>query len=306
MLHYSAFCLLNLTEMTDFSASATGSRWNGLTGNQTISSIVSPAKRSCVVGLKPPRGLVYSEGIIPVSPTQDTVGSLAETVKDAAHILSIIAEPAFDYVKDLSYTLTLELRIGNLRNPKDTFDKPKPEAFDDALARLRTTGATIIDPVGIPGLEKYEKLSNAEKSVVLDTEFKIGMEEFLSKLAVNPRNIRTLGQLIEAIKHEPSERFPEWNVEIMERADRTSVHSSTYIKMRERQEYFASEGGIEGALDRSGCHVLLAPAGSLTVQGFAAMADSPAISVPIGFYPSGTEVVTDERTGQVVTGPNVP
>lgn len=39
----------------------------------------------------------------------------------------------------------------------------------------------------------------------------------------------------------------------MERADRTSINSPTYIKMRERQEYFASEGGIETALDRSGC-----------------------------------------------------
>lgn len=165
---------------------------------------------------------------------------------------------------------------------------------------------TIIDPVAIPGLEEYDNLPNAEKSVVLDTEFNIAMEEFLSKLAVNPRNIRTLGQLSETINHEPSERFPEWKVEIMERADRISVHSPTYIKMRQRLEYFASEGGVEGALDRSGRHVLLAPAGSLTVQGFAAMAGSPAMSVPMGFYLPETEVLTDERSGQVVTGPNIP
>lgn len=247
-----------------------------------------------------------SEGIIPVSPKHDTVGPLAKTVKDIAHVLSIIAEPTLDYVEDLGCPLTMDLRIGVLRKPDETFDEYKLEAFEDALARLRTTGATIIDPVAIPGLEEYGNLSDAEKSVVLDTEFKIGMEDFLSKLAVNPRNIRTLGQLTEAIKQEPSERFPEWNVEIMERADRTSVHSPTYIKMRERQGYFASEGGIEGALDRSGCHVLLAPAGSLTVQGFAAMAGSPAMSVPMGFYPRETEVVTDERTGQVVIGPNIP
>lgn len=278
----------------------------GLTGKQTISSIVSPAERSCVVGFKPTRGLVNSEGIIPVSPTQDTVGPLAKTVKDVAHILSIIAEPTFDYVKNLACPLTIGLRIGVLRKLDDMFDEYKTKAFKDALARLRTTGTTIIDPVAILGLEEYDNLSNAEKSVVLDTEFKIGMEEFLSKLAVTPKNIRALGQLIEAIKHEPSERFPEWNAEIMERADRTSVHSPTYIKMRERQAYFASEGGIEGALDSSDCHILLVPAGSLTVQGFAAMAGSPAVSVPMGFYPPGIEVLTDERTGQVVIGPNVP
>ncbi|KAK2606838.1 hypothetical protein N8I77_005563 [Diaporthe amygdali] len=250
--------------------------------------------------------MVNSDGIIPVSPAQDTVGPIAKTVKDVAHILSIMAEPAFDYSEYLGRPLIEELRIGVLRKPDDTVDKHKLKAFNYGLARLRSAGAIIIDPVVIPGLEEYENLSEAEKLVVLDTEFKVGLEEFLSNLAVNPRNIQSLGQLIEAIKHDPSKRFPEWNVEIMERADRTSGHSPTYAKMRERQQYFASDGGIQGALKNSGCHVLLAAEGSLTVQGFAAMAGSPATSVPVGFYPPGTEVVTDERNGQVITGPSVP
>lgn len=231
---------------------------------------------------------------------------MAKTVKDVAHILSIIAEPAFDYSRDLDHLHVEELRIWILRKPDDTVDEHKLAAFDDALAQLRSTGAVIIDPVAIPGLEEYESLSDAGKSIVLDTECKVGMKDFLSKFAVNPRSIKTLGPLTEAIKHDPSERFPEWNVESMERPDSTSVDSATYTNMRERQEYFASESGIEGALEMSGCHVLLAPAGSLAVHGFAAMAGSPAMSVPMGFYPADTQVVTDERSGQVIFGPNVP
>lgn len=258
------------------------------------------------MGLKPTRDIVNSEEIIPVSAEQDTVGPMAKTAKDVAHILSVIAEPALDYAKDLDRPHLGDLRIGVLRKPDDTADKHKLEAFNDGLARLRSIGAIVIDPVAIPGLEEYENLSKSEQVVVLDTEFKVSLEEFLSNLAANPRNIKTLGQLIEAIKQDPAERFPEWNVGIMERADRASVHSPMYTKMRERQEYFASEGGIHGALETSGCDVLLAPAGSLTIQDFAAMAGSPAMSVPMGFYPPETEIVTDERTGQVVIGPNVP
>lgn len=258
------------------------------------------------MGLKPTRDIVSSEGIIPVSAAQDTVGPLAKTVKDVAHFLSVIAEPAFDYTRDLGRSHAGELRVGVLRKPDDTVDKHKLEAFNDALARIRSTGVVIVDPVVIPGLEEYENPSQAERSVVVDTEFKIDLEKFLSSLAVNPRNIRTLGQLIEAIKQDPRERFPEWNTEVMERADRTSTHSAIYTRMRERQKYFASEGGIQGALDTSGCHVLLAPAGSLTIQDFAGMAGSPAMSVPMGFYPPETEVITDERTGQIMTGPNIP
>lgn len=269
---------------------------------------MGPAERSCVVGLKPTKQIVSSEGIIPASAALDTVGPIAKTVKDVAHILSIIAEPAssFDYAKDLGRPLPGELRIGVLRKPDDTVNKYKLKAFENALARLRNTGAVIIDPVAIPGLEAYESLSRAEKSVVWDTEFKVDLEAFLCGLAVNPRNIKTLGQLVDAIKSDPSECFPERGIEIMERADRTSVHSPAYIEMRERQEYFASGGGIQGALEASGCHVLLAPAGSLTVQCFAAMAGSPAMSVPMGFYPPETEVVTDGSTGQIFIGPNVP
>lgn len=193
---------------------------------QTVSSIVGPAERSCIVGLKPTKDIVNSEGIIPVSRMQDTVGPLAKTVKDVAHILSIIAEPAFDYCQDLVRPHTGVLRIGVLRKPDDTVDKHRLEAFNDGLARLRSTDAIIIDPVAIPGLEEYESLSDAEKSVVLDTEFKIDLERFLSNLAANPRNIKSLGQLIEGIKHDPSERFPEWNLGMFRSWSGRTVHQS--------------------------------------------------------------------------------
>lgn len=183
------------------------------------------------MGLKPTRDIVSPEGIIPVLAAQDTVGPLAKTVKDVAHSLSVIAEPAFDYTRDLGRSHAGELRIGVLRKPDDMVDKHKLEAFNDALARLRSTGVIIVDPVAIPGLEEYEDLSQAERSVVVDTEFKVDLEKFLSSLAVNPRNIRTLGQLIEAIKQDPRERFPEWNAEVMERADRTSIHSAIYSRI---------------------------------------------------------------------------
>lgn len=77
---------------------------------------------------------------------------MAQTVKDVAHILSIIAEPTFDYAKDLGRALPRDLRIGVVRKPNCTVEKYKLEAFENCLTRLRSTGATIIDPVAIPGL----------------------------------------------------------------------------------------------------------------------------------------------------------
>ncbi len=60
-------------------------------GSETDGSIISPSARCGVVGIKPSVGLVSRSGVIPISPSQDTVGTHANTVADAASILSVIA-----------------------------------------------------------------------------------------------------------------------------------------------------------------------------------------------------------------------
>jgi len=57
---------------------------------ETGVSIRSPATNSSIVGIAPSRGLVSRAGVIPVSFTQDRVGSHAKTVIDAALLLEAI------------------------------------------------------------------------------------------------------------------------------------------------------------------------------------------------------------------------
>ncbi|KAI9333761.1 amidase [Zopfochytrium polystomum] len=59
-------------------------------GTETDGSIVSPAEREGLVGLKTTLGLTSRAGVIPESSNQDTVGILARTVADAAAVLSVI------------------------------------------------------------------------------------------------------------------------------------------------------------------------------------------------------------------------
>ncbi len=63
----------------------------------------------------------------------------------------------------------------------------------------------------------------------------------------------------------------------MEREAQSSIHSSRYQVMMEKQPFFGSEGGLEGDLKRSGCSVIVSAAGSITFQTFASMAGSPVI-----------------------------
>ena len=61
-------------------------------GTETDGSIVSPASINGLVGLKPTVGLVSRAGIIPISASQDTAGPMARTVRDAAQLLTVLAD----------------------------------------------------------------------------------------------------------------------------------------------------------------------------------------------------------------------
>lgn len=60
-------------------------------GTETDGSIVQPASRAALYGLKPTFGSTSSRGIMPVAPSFDTVGGMAKTVKDLADITGMLS-----------------------------------------------------------------------------------------------------------------------------------------------------------------------------------------------------------------------
>lgn len=60
-------------------------------GTDTAGSIRIPSAACGTVGLKPTRGLVSAYGVYPLSWTQDHVGPMTKTVRDAAGLLEILA-----------------------------------------------------------------------------------------------------------------------------------------------------------------------------------------------------------------------
>jgi len=60
------------------------------TGSDTGGSIRSPASADNLVGLRPTRGLISRDGIVPVSFTQDTIGPITRNVADTAKILDVM------------------------------------------------------------------------------------------------------------------------------------------------------------------------------------------------------------------------
>lgn len=83
-------------------------------GTETDGSVINPAERNAVVGIKPTVGLTSRAGVVPESIHQDTVGTFARTVRDAVYALDAI------YGVDTLDNYTSAQRG---KTPKDCYEK---------------------------------------------------------------------------------------------------------------------------------------------------------------------------------------
>ncbi len=146
-------------------------------GEDTGGSIRGPAAVHSLVGLRPTVPLVSRHGMMPANPSSDTLGPMTRTVRDAAILLDAIAgydpnDPVTAYAAGRtpeSYVDGLDpdglrgARIGVVREPMDAETDPESDDYrqvrrlvDQAVADLRRLGATVLDPVEVPGLDEAQ------------------------------------------------------------------------------------------------------------------------------------------------------
>jgi aspartyl-tRNA(Asn)/glutamyl-tRNA(Gln) amidotransferase subunit A len=114
----------------------------GGVGTDTSGSIRIPAALCGVVGIRPTRGLVPAEGIVPLAWTLDSVGPLARDVAGAALLLDVLAghPPAPAPHPDVA-----GLRLGLATSLLELAEEPVADAIEAAAAALREAGAEIVD-----------------------------------------------------------------------------------------------------------------------------------------------------------------
>jgi amidase len=177
-------------------------------GTETDGSIVSPSSACGVVGIKPTLGLVSRTGIVPLSLAQDTAGPMATSVADAAALLSVLAaadpeDLVMDHPGLINYQEFLDrsaiegARIGIWRTASASADATTEALLDQAVDTLRALGATVIDPVELPDIEKVTE----PEFDALEYEFKHGINAYLKYLAayVGDSDLELPGTLAELI-----------------------------------------------------------------------------------------------------------
>ncbi|MFZ5693773.1 MAG: amidase [Pseudomonadota bacterium] len=111
-------------------------------GTQTNGSVIRPAAFCGVYALKPSKGLISRYGVLPLSPTFDTVGPFARSIEDIALITSVIAgyDPGDPDTRPFAVAnfravaaekFPIEPRIAFVRTPVwDKADAQTREAFE--------------------------------------------------------------------------------------------------------------------------------------------------------------------------------
>lgn len=112
-------------------------------GTDTGGSLRHPGAMCGLIGLKPTWGLVPTDGVMPLSASLDCTGPLTRTARDAARLLSVIADRDYEATLDTGVAaMTIAVPGGyycELLHPDVA------AALDEAVRTFRALGVTIIE-----------------------------------------------------------------------------------------------------------------------------------------------------------------
>jgi aspartyl-tRNA(Asn)/glutamyl-tRNA(Gln) amidotransferase subunit A len=115
-------------------------------GTDTLGSVRIPASVTGTVGFKPGVGRWQTDGVVPLSPTLDTIGYLANDVADAAYAFAAV-DPLWqdrdDFVERFGAPRLREVRIGIPESVWTGCEDAIVSACQGALDELAADGATL-------------------------------------------------------------------------------------------------------------------------------------------------------------------
>ncbi|KAF8531053.1 amidase signature domain-containing protein [Trichophaea hybrida] len=275
---------------------------------ETDGSIICPGNRAALYAIKPTVGLTEAGGgllsiggAVPVARSMDSVGVMAKGVWDLVAAMDVMVDDYDAGRKSWGYWDAVEmgrkdlwsgLRIG-IGSRKVYFDPEIVgsnivEACDDAVQRLRSMGAVLVE-VDMPGLEVVltsllVRLLLPTHSLLTDagTEFKEDLEQYLSTLTGT--SLHNLSDVVEYNNVHSATEMPENHCcqENFLEALTTSPDSEEYRAAKENARTNSQELGIDYALNLFNVSAILVPADGPS-SAMTALAGYPIATAPLGY-----------------------
>lgn len=252
-------------------------------GSETSGSILSPSSKNSLVGLKPTIGLLSRNGIVPISSTLDTPGPMTKNVTDNAILLD--AMMGFDETD--SKSIKVERNQGYYRGLKQASITGKrfgalkklmaDSLYSQAIKVLKQKGAEVIEVV-----EQDIKLSDFRRLLSLD--MKKDLPNYLNKYASNQVIVKSVKDVIQFNKKDSTNTMP-YGQKLFEGilADSATTNTLESIKAELKtngRQFFDipfKTHRLDAILSINNYHA-----------AFAAVAEYPAITIPMGYESNGS------------------
>lgn len=211
-----------------------------------------------------------------------------------------------DYVTACNHSALSGARLGIPRNVMAlnvaNATVPMFEEFERALGVLRAAGATIVENTNFTAADEF--LNSSLPNTIVEADFVINLQTYLTSLTYNPNNITSLAGLREFTQSFPPEGYPLRDTRVWDQAllgwNNTDPRFwPAYLE----NLYFCDGGGLLGTLARDNLDAVLLPANF--AANWASTVGAPIVTVPLGSYPADTPVVKNPW-GLVEFAPNFP
>ena len=277
-------------------------------GEDTGGSIRGPASNESLVGLRPTLPLVSRFGLLPSTPTRDTLGPMTRSVRDAAIMLDVIAgydpnDPvtAQSYGrKPATYTSFLDrnglrgLRLGVIRDavggdadPNSAHFREIQELLTEAVRDMRGRGAEIVDPIRIAHFTEL-----LDRSGTGTEELEPAVNAYLAQYPSAP--VHTLKEIVDSPLLLPARH------DDMAKALGRTTDELGYLKAQQAREVLRTvvlKVMADNRLDAlvyapASREPALIPANTTpgSIRRFAALLVWPALGVPAGYNSHGLPI----------------
>ena len=293
------------------------------TGTDTMNSLRSPASANGLFSLRPTRGMVSREGVIPVSHTQDAVGPIARTVEDLTIAMTVMAstgtanstlklnqaidiDNASQTHEDFLYGKRFGLVSGFFNYSPSNETTPVNIAMASTISALKAQGASII-PFPNPAFNPRTILANCDTQRY---EYRSQLTSYLSHPTLRGQHPKSFPALYNTSNKNfliiPTQHAFIRSASISSPQNTSYAHTLHNIATLTA---FVKATFAEHALD-----ALLYPeqsnlvvkTGSPSQSGrngiLAAVTGFPVVTVPIGFSPPGTGAPVGVPIGMEVLG----
>ncbi|KAG0157702.1 hypothetical protein PDIDSM_4887 [Penicillium digitatum] len=290
-------------------------------GTETDGSVINPAQRNSIVGIKPTVGLTSRAGVIPESTHQDTVGTFGKTVRDAVYALDAIygidprdnytsaqegLTPVGGYAQFLTNQTALKGAVFGI--PWESFwalgDADQIAQLLELVELIESAGATVINGTELPHYKEIVSpdgwnwdygttrgYPNESSYSYIKVDFYNNLRDYLSE--VENTNVRSVEDLVQYnIDNYGSEgglpgihpAFGSGQDGLIASLESKGVMDETYFQALEFCRRTTREEGIDAALKQGNVTLdgLLIPPDVAQSVEIAAQAGYPVITLPGG------------------------